>query len=255
MFVALVVHALSPWWYMFVALVVHQVLSLLYWSLSQGDNMSDHDPHDHDPRLFRWPHRWHMWQAIRGNNRDIDELPDCDDGMPRINLAYKRIRDHLRAWRDRHEADDDPWYDENKEPFHVSDVAILFAEYQRLYRLEDEGCARVLTGNATPGPKIPKLEGYSTMLPPWRRRKGNPRYGHVMHGIENAFIAAGGKDLTSSELISWTHALPIYQRRGSRANYSRALALAAARVGLIRVGRACGLPGRPWTWRKPNRPE
>jgi hypothetical protein len=93
---------------------------------------------DHDARIFRWPYRWKMWKAIWGERHEIDYLPDCDDGMPRVVLAYRRVRDHLLAWRDRHEADDDPWYDEGKELFHVSDVAILFAEYQRLERLETD---------------------------------------------------------------------------------------------------------------------
>jgi hypothetical protein len=79
-----------------------------------------------------------MWRALLGEDHEVNDLPDGDDGMPRDVLAYRRVRDHLRAWRDRHAAEEDPMGAEEQELFNVSDVAILWTEYRRLKRLEDD---------------------------------------------------------------------------------------------------------------------
>jgi hypothetical protein len=67
---------------------------------------------------------------------DAEDLPEKDNGEPRLNLAYRRLRDRFRVWRDAHAAEDDPWFDESLGEFHVSDVALIFSEYQRLSRFE-----------------------------------------------------------------------------------------------------------------------
>jgi hypothetical protein len=79
-----------------------------------------------------------------------------------------------------------------------------------------------------------------------------PRPGHVMRGIEYAFIAHEGRDLTTAQLIEWTRCLSIYQGRGSRGGYSRAIRRTAAKLGLVRVGRVSDRPGRPLIWRLPS---
>jgi hypothetical protein len=67
-----------------------------------------------------------------------DRLGDCDDGEPRVSRAHRRIREWLQQWRDSHDADADPGGDESLAEFHVSDVAIIFSEFVRLGRLEEQ---------------------------------------------------------------------------------------------------------------------
>jgi hypothetical protein len=94
-----------------------------------------------DDARWRWPNRYKIWLALFGQHHEVDDLPDCGDGMPRDVLAYRRIRDHLRDWRDRHDADDDPLFDKNLESFHVGDVTLLWVENVRLRRFQDEVCS------------------------------------------------------------------------------------------------------------------
>ena len=68
---------------------------------------------------------------------DVDDLPDCEDGAPRMFCAVRRVGQWLRDWRDRHGPMDDPWDDESLCEFHVADVAMLYSEYVRLSRLVD----------------------------------------------------------------------------------------------------------------------
>ena len=70
---------------------------------------------------------------------EVSELPDCDDGEPRECCAARRLKAALNIWRDQHDADDDPWFDETKQLFHVCDVAIILDECRRLWRLEEKG--------------------------------------------------------------------------------------------------------------------
>ena len=47
--------------------------------------------------------------------------------------------------------------------------------------------------------------------PPRNHNPRNPRIGRVRRGITRAFIAGGGRDLTTSELLQWSHALELYR--------------------------------------------
>lgn len=68
---------------------------------------------------------------------DVDDIPDCDDGEPRMARAARRVGEYLRGWRDTHGPNDDPWFDKSFDTFRVADVALLYSEYTRLARLED----------------------------------------------------------------------------------------------------------------------
>jgi hypothetical protein len=78
---------------------------------------------------------------------------------------------------------------------------------------------------------------------------GHKRIGRVRRGIIRAFIAAGGRDLTTSELLVWTHALVLY--RGAPMRVRRYLCLDVRRSAdriCERTGRGKG-KGGPVLWR------
>lgn len=66
------------------------------------------------------------------------DLPDCDDGEPKMARAQRRVSEYFRQWRNRHEPDADPFFDEGVTEFHICDVAILIDECRRLWRLEEK---------------------------------------------------------------------------------------------------------------------
>jgi hypothetical protein len=77
-----------------------------------------------------------MW-LIESSDDITTELPDdYVTGEPRDFKAYRRMRAHFQAWRDRHDADADPMRDEGLAQFCVADVAILCAECMRLQHVE-----------------------------------------------------------------------------------------------------------------------
>jgi hypothetical protein len=69
---------------------------------------------------------------------DVEDLPDCDDGEPRIARACRRVREILLRWREHHHPNADPWADESLGVFHVCDVALIADEYRRLKRIEEK---------------------------------------------------------------------------------------------------------------------
>jgi hypothetical protein len=63
--------------------------------------------------------------------------------------------------------------------------------------------------------------------------------GRVTRGIMRGFIASGGADLTTRQLMGWTHARALHQGRSSyreRNYYAKDIRRAADRLA-IRVGR------------------
>jgi hypothetical protein len=76
------------------------------------------------------------------------------------------------------------------------------------------------------------------------------RTGRVQFGIRYAFITDPDRAWSTRQLMEWTHALALYQGRGSRRNrqnYCRSIARVAELL-CDRVGRA-PTRGRPWLWR------
>jgi hypothetical protein len=69
---------------------------------------------------------------------EADELEDLPDGEPRDCRAARRLKDYFRRWRDHHDADDDPFYDESFDQLCVGDVAIILDECRRPWRLEQQ---------------------------------------------------------------------------------------------------------------------
>jgi hypothetical protein len=102
-------------------------------------------------RLLRLCKTW-------GFQSDVEDLPDCDDGEPKDARAYRRIASFLRDKRDRHGPTYEPWCDETKESFHVSDVAMIFDEYRRLRRLEE---------------RVIDALGPETVKQRWNKKTGN----------------------------------------------------------------------------------
>ena len=76
------------------------------------------------------------------------------------------------------------------------------------------------------------------------------RIGRVRRGIQRAFIAGGGRDLTTSELLQWSHALELYRGASLRQRhyYCQWIRQAALRL-CERVGRSDKGSGRPVLWR------
>lgn len=66
---------------------------------------------------------------------ELDEL-EGDDGEPFSCRAIRRTKEAMRTWRDGHEPDADPLFDDSMRKFHVNDVAALLYECRRLSRLE-----------------------------------------------------------------------------------------------------------------------
>ena len=81
-------------------------------------------------------------------------------------------------------------------------------------------------------------------------RNHNYRIGRVRRGIQRAFIAAGNRDLTTSELLQWSHALELYRGASLRQRhyYCQWIRQAALRL-CERVGRSDKGSGRPVLWR------
>jgi hypothetical protein len=75
------------------------------------------------------------------------------------------------------------------------------------------------------------------------------RTGRVTRGITRAFIAAGNRDLTTSELLQWSHALELYRGAPMRVRryYCQSVRRSAALL-CDRVGRGKG-SARPLLWR------
>jgi hypothetical protein len=57
--------------------------------------------------------------------------------------------------------------------------------------------------------------------PPRNHNPRNPRIGRVRRGITRAFIAGGGRDLTTSELLQWSHALELYRGASLRQRHPK----------------------------------
>jgi hypothetical protein len=78
------------------------------------------------------------------------------------------------------------------------------------------------------------------------------RSGRIQRGIRRLFIVAGKTALSTTELMQWTHALPLYQGRTSRRqrhNHCRAIRYTAMQLGLVRSSTGSG---RPILWRLPE---
>src|SRR5262245_11318093 len=75
------------------------------------------------------------------------------------------------------------------------------------------------------------------------------RRGHVLRGIERAFVANDMRPVSTSEIMAHSHALALYQGKVSareRHNHARAIRRACARL-CVRLGHAAR-PGRPVIW-------
>ena len=79
------------------------------------------------------------------------------------------------------------------------------------------------------------------------RKPAQKRTGRVIRGITRAFIAAGNRDLTTSELLVWTHIRAVCEGRNSpreRHYYCKDVRRTADRIA-ERVGRSSKGEGRP----------
>ena len=75
------------------------------------------------------------------------------------------------------------------------------------------------------------------------------RTGHIQRGITRAFIAARGRDLTTPELLSWTHARALHRGASTWERiYLKGDVRRAAKRMCEQVGRSTGR-GRPVLWR------
>jgi hypothetical protein len=80
-------------------------------------------------------------------------------------------------------------------------------------------------------------------------KRNYKRTGRVQRGITRAFIAAGGRDLTTPELMEWTHARALHRGASTwERNYLKGDVRRAAKRMCEQVGRSTG-PGRPVLWR------
>jgi hypothetical protein len=86
--------------------------------------------------------------------------------------------------------------------------------------------------------------------------KRNHRHtGHIQRGITRAFIAAGGRDLTTPELLFWTHAQALHRGASTwERNYLSGDVRRAAKRMCEQAGRSTG-PGRPVLWRLKTPPK
>jgi hypothetical protein len=80
---------------------------------------------------------------------------------------------------------------------------------------------------------------------------GHKRIGRVRRGIMRAFIAAGHRDLTTSQMLQWTHVLALYRGpcSGYVRHYYRLDVRRCAEQFCERVGRSETGRGRPMLWR------
>ena len=85
-------------------------------------------------------------------------------------------------------------------------------------------------------------------------KRNYKRTGHIQRGIMRAF-AAGGRDLTTPELMEWTHARALHRGTSARErNYLKGDVRRAAKRMCEQVGRSTG-PGRPVLWRLKSPPK
>jgi hypothetical protein len=84
---------------------------------------------------------------------------------------------------------------------------------------------------------------------------GHKRVGRVRRGVLRAFIAAGNRDLTTSELLVWSHALELYRGVPMRVRryYCQSVRRSAALL-CDRIGRGKG-SARPLLWRLKSPPK
>ena len=85
-------------------------------------------------------------------------------------------------------------------------------------------------------------------------KRNRKHTGHIQRGITRAFIAADGRDLTTLELLSWTHAQALYRGAPPRVREYLCWDVRRSAERLCeRVGRGTG-PGKPvlWRLRKPD---
>jgi hypothetical protein len=77
-----------------------------------------------------------------------------------------------------------------------------------------------------------------------------------MRGIQRAFIAGGGRDLTTSELLQWSHALVLHRGAPMRERHYLCKDVRRAADRLCeRVGRSDTGRGRPVLWRLKTPPK
>ena len=77
-----------------------------------------------------------------------------------------------------------------------------------------------------------------------------PRIGKIARGIKRAFLAAGGHDRTTLDLLDWTHPRPIFRGASHRERHYLCWDVRRAADRLcIRVGRSDKGSGRPVLWR------
>jgi hypothetical protein len=80
-------------------------------------------------------------------------------------------------------------------------------------------------------------------------KRNRKHVGSIQRGITRAFIAAGGRDLTTPELLSWTHARALHRGASTwEQNYLSGDVRRAAKRMCEQVGRSAGR-GRPVLWR------
>ena len=88
-------------------------------------------------------------------------------------------------------------------------------------------------------------------------KRNHKHTGHIQRGITRAFIAAGGRDLTTPELLSWTHAQALHRGASTwERNYLKGDVRRAAKRMCEQVGRSSGKGrGRPVLWRLKTPPK
>jgi hypothetical protein len=84
--------------------------------------------------LAQLAHTW-SFESEAGNLAD-----DWETGESRLHCALWRVEQTVKERRELHgpDAEYDPWFDETLGLFHISDVAILRGELERLMRLEEQ---------------------------------------------------------------------------------------------------------------------
>ena len=86
-------------------------------------------------------------------------------------------------------------------------------------------------------------------------KRNRKHVGSIQRGITRAFIAAGGRDLTTPELLSWTHAGALHRGASTwEQKYLSGDVRRAAKRMCEQVGRSTG-PGRPVLWRLKTPPK
>ena len=82
------------------------------------------------------------------------------------------------------------------------------------------------------------------------RRPAKPALGRgrIQMAVRRAFIMLGASELTTSEILSFSHALRLHQGRKIDTNTYRQVHRRLSEMGAVRIGRAATI-GRPWRWR------